>query len=437
MRIAPTISSYFETEFWDSLLLQASHVEPAVSHALVALSSLYEGHELNRTHPGPINTSAAEFNARFALEQYTKAIGLLTSNNSTNQPSWQGILISCILFVWIEFLQGNADTALYHLRGGIQVLRDLQQRSSIPNIDPSLLRLFRRLHTQASLHGSPTSDFNSTVSEEHVNLGYQVPQTFSSIFEARESMDTTLHFIFCFMRRMYSHEFVASTMIRHPFPDPNSLEATVQHHLNNLQRWQIAFQRIPFLTADPPEGNQAAGITLLQLQHVAVTVMLKSLLERSEMAYDQYKPDFKLMVSLAESLINNSQHGGLLVLSLDNGVILPLFMVALKCRYLDIRKRAITLLKQAPEREGICQRDSCVEFAEWKMQMEERRRGVLPETEPLPEMARITSERGREAIIEGKLVTMVRFKRGLADRIGENEFEEEITTLGVKWGELL
>jgi Fungal specific transcription factor domain len=436
-RIAPAISSYFETKFWDSLLLQASHVEPAVRHALIALSSLHKGYELNRTNLGNINTSEAEFQARFALQQYTKAIGLLTPNNTSNQSSLQSILISCILFVWIEFLQGNLDTALYHLRGGLQVLRGLQQRSSIPNIDSSLPRLFRRLHTQASLHGSPTSDFNSTVSEEHINLGYHVPQNFSSIFEARESMDTSLHFIFRFMRRMYNHEFVASTMKRHPFPDPNSIEATVQHYLNNLRTWQTAFQRIPSLIADPPNGNQAAGITLLQLQHVTVTIMLNSLLETSEMAFDQYRPDFERMVSLAERLINNSQYGGLLVLSLDNGVILPLFMVALKCRYLGIRKRAIALLKQAPDREGICHRDSCIEFAEWKVQIEERRRGVLPETEPLPEMARIYNESAREVVMEGKLVTIVRFKRGLMDRIGENEFEEEITTLGAKLGELI
>ena len=338
----------------------------------------------------------------------------------------------------IEFLQDDFDKALHHLQAGLRILDNVQQQASETRIDPHVPRLFRRLHIMGRLHGSPMSDFNSEVSDGHLNLGADAPHAFNSIFEARDSLDANLDLIFRFLRRMYTPEFVASTMKCHPFPDPKSLECTVQSHLDNIQRWQTEFRRSSILFLDSTDRKQSAGVMLLELQCSCITIILKTLLESSEMVFDQYKPVFEHMVSLAESLIHNSQCSGPQALSFDFGVILPLFLVALKCRYLGIRKRAIALLKQAPEREGISHRDSCVAFAEWKVHVEERVRGSLLELEPLPESARIHSERLGTAVVKGKPVSTVRFKRGPMDRTGENEFEEEINTcLDPKMGEFL
>ncbi|KAI1629212.1 hypothetical protein EDD37DRAFT_604112 [Exophiala viscosa] len=437
-RSMQAISSYFETDFWGYLVLQISRDEPAVHHALVALSSLYEIYEFNRGELETINTSAIGPRARFALQQYTKAVALLTPDVSGNRPSLQSVLISCILFVWIEFLHNDLDKALHHLQAGLRILDNVQRQASNTRIDPYVPRLFRRLHIMGRLHGSPTSDFNSEVYNGHISSGPDVPHTFASIFEARDSLDANLDLIFRFLRRMYSADFVALTMKHHPSPDPKSLECTVQYHLNNLSKWQTEFQRCSSLFVDSSDKRQSAGVMILELQCASVTIILKTLLESSEMVFDQYKSVFERMVSLAECLIHNSECSGPQALSFDFGVILPLFLVTLKCRYLGIRKRAIALLKQAPDREGISHRDSCVAFAEWKVQVEERGRESLPELEPLPEFARIHSERLGTAVVNGKQVSTVRFKRGPMDRAGQNEFEEEINTcLDPKMGEFL
>ncbi|KAK4943541.1 hypothetical protein LTR10_016835 [Elasticomyces elasticus] len=395
-------------------------------------------HEFDKSELKTINTNQVGPHARFVLQQYTKAIALLTSDVPRDPPSLQKVLISCILFVWIEFLQDDIDKALHHLKAGLRILDNVQQQASERRIDPCLPRLFRRLHIMGRLHGSPTSDFNSEVSNGHIHIGHDMPQTFTSIFEARDSLDVNLDLIFRFLRRMYSPDFVAVTMKVHPFPDPNSLECTVQWHLGGLQRWQTEFQRILPLFMNSSDRRQSAGISLLELQCESVTIMLKTLLETSEMVYDLYKSEFERLVLLAERLIHNSLCSGPRVLSFDFGVILPLFLVTLKCRYLGIRKRAIALLRQAPDREGISHRDSCVVFAEWKIDMEERGRGPLPESEPLPELARIHSERLGRAVVEGKQVSTVRFKRGPMDRTGENDFEEDINTcLDPRMGEFI
>jgi hypothetical protein len=436
-RTVPDISGCFESEFWDGLIPQVSQAEPAVRHALLALSSLYEAYEFNGKPHRDLNCNLAERLTRFALHQYTKAVGLLADRLSTDQPSFQAILISCLIFVWIEFLQHNLDTALRHLQSGLQILKDLQQSSDQPRIDASLPRLFTRLHTQARLHGSPTSNFNSSTSEKHLKVLNIVPCAFSSILEARNCLDAELDSIYRFMRRMYKPEFVSATIKNHPFPDPLSLEAIVHHHLQNLCLWQTAFQNSPSVSSQPPDAKHAAGIDLLQIQHASVSIMLKTLLEVSEMVFDQLTSKFERILTLAERLIQNTRSRGILVLSFDIGVLAPLFLVALKCREPIIRRKAIALLKRAPEREGIWYRDSVVEFAELKFEMEERGRGSLAKTSPLPVSARMHSEHFREVVVDGKRVTVLRFKRGPADRTLDGGFEEEITTLTPAMGELL
>ncbi len=155
------------------------------------------------------------------------------------------------------------------------------------------------------------------------------------------------------------------------------------------------------------------------------------------MVFDDFTSEFGRILSLAGSLIHNTQSKGGLGLSFDVGVIAPLSMVALKCRVPKICRRATALLKLAPDREGMWHRSSVVEHAEWKVETEERGHGALLETSPLPDSARIHSEQSREAVIEGKRVTILRFKRGPTDRSGDREFEEQITGLSAAMGELI
>ena len=225
------VSGYFESEFWDYLVLQVSHTEPTVRHALLALSSIYESSEANElaqeASAGPVNT--------FALQQYTKAVRLLGIDLSTRR-SPHLVLMSCLIFIWFEFLQDNLDTALNHLKSGLQILQDLRQSSDPQNIDGSLVRLYARLHIQATTHGSPTSDYNSNPPNKDLKCSSLMPSTFSNIFEARKYLDDEHDSIFQFHRRTQNPDYVTSTMQNHPYPDPLSLEAIRQYHLHSLQQ---------------------------------------------------------------------------------------------------------------------------------------------------------------------------------------------------------
>lgn len=92
----PQLSGSFESPFWTHLLLLATHHEPAIQHAAIALGALHECFEQQLSNQ-------AEANLSFALRQYVRAIGLVT--NPIRERGTQAAdvaLMTCVLFVCFE-----------------------------------------------------------------------------------------------------------------------------------------------------------------------------------------------------------------------------------------------------------------------------------------------------------------------------------------------
>lgn len=144
----------------------------------------------------------------------------------------------------------------------------------------------------------------------------------------------------------------------------------------------------------------------------------------SEMMYDSYNDVFEQSLMIAESVLDMTAKGGFFKLSLDPDVIPLLFVVALKCRNVALRGKAISLLRLAPEREGIWHRDRAIAVAEWKLQRERVTNGSYQEDD------RIHCERGTTEWVDGKAVTVMRFKKG-------DRWQEEGVSLVAEMGDML
>ena len=88
--------------------------EPAVQHAMLALASLHE-ESVKDQGPGSRGHS-------FALTQYNKAIKHVQDRIGNGQ-SERIILLTCVLFICVEFIRGNAESALDHLQSGMRILQ--------------------------------------------------------------------------------------------------------------------------------------------------------------------------------------------------------------------------------------------------------------------------------------------------------------------------
>jgi hypothetical protein len=420
------ISGYFELAFWNHFVLQASRSEPCVRHALLALSALHESYEVasssvTRIKGNPLKT--------LALKEYTKAVGLLANNISSQQPPLQIILILCIVFIWIEFIQDSLEIALNHLRSGLKLLSEPRTSTLSCRVDRSITQLLARLHTQVTVHGHSTFDHNSNSVLTSLTLQNVYPAAFRDLLEARDHLDNELTNIFRFHRQIEDHEFVQARIHHHPYPSPLSLEKTRESLLRSLQHWQAVFQRTFNGPCEGGDKRQKIAMAQLEAQSLLAANSLQTLFTTSQMIYDKFWPDFQRMLSLAESLVQSTKKKHF-IYSFDTGVIVVLLYLVLKCRDIEIRRKAIYLLKQAPVREGMWERESVLEFAKWKVQKEEVYRKYP--TDQLPNYARIYAEGAREKAINGKRVTIIRYKRGSIIAGGKDVWEEEETSLDVR-----
>jgi hypothetical protein len=403
-----------------------------VRHALLALSALHESHEIASS---PATRTKATPLRILALKEYTKAVGLLANNLSSQQPPLQIIVISCIIFIWIEFVQDNLDIALSHLRSGLKLLSEPKPPTLSCRVDGSITQLLKRLHTQVTIHGH--SSFSRNPNNNPTPLAIQIVHSlgFRNLLEARDYLDNELANVFRFHRQTEDPEFVQYQITHHPYPSPLSLGKVREALLRSLQHWQAICQRTFTSSYEAEDKRELIALAQLEARSLLAVNSLQTLFTTSQMIYDAFRPDFARMLSLATRLIQSAPQK-LFVYSFDTGVIAVLLYLVLKCRDTGIRRGAIELLRQAPVHEGMWEREGVLKFAEWKVRKEEAYR-ELHSTDVLPNHARIYAEGAREKVVHGKRVTFIRYKRGAAIEGGEDVWEEEETSLDVRLASVL
>lgn len=145
---APCISGGFDAGFWKVLVLQICQTEPAVRHAVLAVSSLHEA--LGGTMPF-IDGSLARPQQAFAMTQYNKAISRLLVQMSDPLTRPLAKLLTNVLFVCIEYMRGQDRQALIHLESGRQLLAQLDRRSNDPEMQ-CIIQHIVPLYTRLSLN---------------------------------------------------------------------------------------------------------------------------------------------------------------------------------------------------------------------------------------------------------------------------------------------
>lgn len=403
----------FEPYFWDALVLQFSHTYPTVQQSLSALGVIYEEHE--RSNAGLTDTTRA---SDHALQQYTKAVKTLVEYLSSESQDPRVALISCLIFVWIEFLQKNMDSGFQHLNSGLKILTDLRKfrpvnTSSYSNqcdagdILGTLIRSFTRLRVQAAIHGS-TSAGLTTSSTRSMEITNMIPASFSSIYESRITLDNEFNAIFGYMRTLRDGD----RLNRYEDMSQATIESIKLTHLQRLEQWKIATESMITGRFGTQAVAQNSRLLYLEMYYTFITLAMKTLLQ-GEMAFDQHTPDFERIVAICEVLIHEQVHEKPPPISFDMGVIPPLFFLVMKCRLLPLRQRAMALLRLAPDQEGMFPRDNLLKIGAWKMTSEEMRRGDTPLDVPLAESARIYQEHiVDQKYLEGGSLMCMQYRRG-------------------------
>ncbi|KAL2071136.1 hypothetical protein VTL71DRAFT_12371 [Oculimacula yallundae] len=353
---APSLSGFFSNDFWERRVVGASHGEPSIRHAVIAIAAMHQEFNERRRQDGMGDTSNLQ---AFAFRQYTKAISSLHHLMTTCMPPLDLTLTSCILFASIDCLLGNHASAIIHLKAGLRILADIKSHKNQRGVHaeewekgfaPPLLAL-----------GVQTATFiNPALQKERTSLwvalkragNLPIPSTFYSLDTARHAIDTISATI---MADRTSTE-VKPSLLEHRPPDP-----LVQGRLHNaaLDAWTQAMDKFTatFATGEPPTSKMRCGASLLKVHSLVVSIVIGKP-EEAEAKFDH----LITLCDLLESARVNSS--GALTFSTDQRILAPLFFTALRAPNPVTKRRAIELLSRAPAREGMWDAEDAIRVAD-------------------------------------------------------------------------
>jgi hypothetical protein len=427
--VSKGISGYFDADFWNSLVLQVGEEEPAVRHAIFALSALYEVGEMSQLLHPPSSTDRYDSRMRFAIYQYNTAIRTLLSMMSTTGPRVEVVLISCLIFTWIECLRGDVGDALRHLHSGLRILCEKQKVLGSRMVVKHTVRILGHVLIQASLHGISTLDFDYRAITNCIPVAGSL--YFVTLGQAQCELNGKTNCALRFLRMIEDN----SNLSR--------LKCMYQVHIQDLDRWKEAFacltDRLDISTLD---AGAVRAHYQVELCYLLISNTLDTLFATTPMIFDKYNHVYARMVYLCRQVLEDQilrRTRSVFTFPFDNGVQRALFYVVLRCRHLHIRREAAQLLELCPDGDSFWQRTSLIAFCNWKIGIEERGRprGAL-ETDPLPENARVYAEKAREVSSDGLTRVVIRFKRGALSGSSEDiSDEEEVANASTRLPEVL
>ncbi|KAE8153047.1 fungal-specific transcription factor domain-containing protein [Aspergillus avenaceus] len=347
----PNLLGFFDSPLWRNLVFQIGQDEPAVYHAMVALSAIHQDSEAK----GMALSWDHQHNAwhQFALEQLGRAYTFLTKRRSSHDPRLRNVtLMCCLLFVMADLLQGRYDDAFVHLQSGVRILKELEAHRQLvaPTmseelVEQCLVSAFAHLDIMSAHYGvgGPLLCIDDEWDNSKYNSEYMI--VFSNLAEAARAFDPVHSAVFRWLvpcmgaSRKYIEE---------------NFQALVDRQLNiwpRLRLFMRSFTSFYDSTYKTLSLTEQRGADIIYLQMLVAALSLRTtLLKRRPMALQCFTPQYKEILRRSEDIICKYPKPPTIVM--EAGIIPPLYHAAADCQDINVRWQAIQILWSWPHREG-------------------------------------------------------------------------------------
>ncbi|KAJ5476236.1 transcriptional regulator family: Fungal Specific TF [Penicillium sp. IBT 31633x] len=367
------LSGGLGVDFWTQVVPQICRSEPAVWDAMIAISALFEYPDqcldFHFLRSRDCKEHLMNQSQRDGLAWYSRSISTVRSQIQRGRADPYISLISCVLFICIETIQGRVEEALQLYRQGVQLILDLRVQITVGGVSTSKAALLE--HTIVPLFlrlgGVSLTVSGTQPSELYLTTEKAVSSTFSSIDSARAAIvllsaeamiferESTLH-----LEAVGGDDYVSSEMLQRK----KSLQ-------DRLYIWHNAY-------TDLCEKLRAAATSIatepiLLAYHASASIIATGCLTHLQNVYDVHTADFMLIVEQASQSLNASKgpDGSQPPFTFEMGTGIPLTVTVMKCRDSILRRKALSLLKQAPSMQGFFKCTPVALLAENLMKLEE------------------------------------------------------------------
>ncbi|KAK2056877.1 hypothetical protein LY76DRAFT_594723 [Colletotrichum caudatum] len=328
---------------WRKLVPHFCHAEPAIRHAVLAISSLHETLVLlsgSSLASQEANNHGVLTNT-FAAEQYGIALKHLREWKPTESSPATVPLLACLLFICIEFMLGDEAASHLHINQGRLILSQLEPSSDLEMIKEHFVPIYSRLALASFLFGS----FPSAIPPS-LRTSPAIKLFFSTVDEAEaalyEVIDDGLRFTSQAKRAVYACSPTDPMRI--------DLAREQQDHLSKLSQWHVAFVMVPGLKDSPSRAK------LCMVYYHAARIAICTAMDTLETAFDAHTESFASIVSCAAEFVHTSRKApgrnpskaaiAMPKFVFDTEIIPPLYYVVVKCRHPMLRQAALDLLRQ-------------------------------------------------------------------------------------------
>ncbi|KAF5575512.1 C6 zinc finger domain-containing protein [Fusarium pseudocircinatum] len=359
----------FPFPFWETLIPQTIYSEPVILNCVLALGSAHhracidmQPMNSQRTVDKLESTTLLYYNMAInSLNSYWRGVSQVDGSRTHTRVT----LIACLAFIIIEYLQKHSAQGLRHLQHGLRILRNpvynYGRQPSRDPIDDWLAEAFSRLDIQTRPLLNVTTD-----NQTYPSIWYNGERTImlSSLHEARQHLDSLISEAYRLQHLGRNAESSATTSLLF-----NAL--SIQQRLQrDLCSWLQAFRTWQTRTTSshqpPLSSPEQLAPRLLLVYHTMANIMAATALYvGDESVFDHHIPQFASIIATAEELLETyrpptSRHvtphchcSQYFTFTSDLGLIPVLYYTAIKCRDLQLRQNALSLLATKTHQEGI------------------------------------------------------------------------------------
>lgn len=294
-----------------------------------------------------------------------------------------------------------------HISAGVRILSELQSNdeqglshgsltvSSRPFIELAQLEvLFNRLDSQVvHMMNSRPMTLGRICRENAIGFCAEIPPCFTTLEEARNSFDYHWNGCLQLFTEVDLHE-------RGNLSKLKFCQSDRQRHLDVLECWGSSFQAFLHKYGGALDRKSWQGVRVIQIVHIFASTMVEACSQLShaeETVWDKFLPRYKLVLGLAEEVVDslkreaNASSRLIPNFSLDMSFVAPLYAIAHRCRHPVMRRQAVALLYAASRQEGIWDSFLAARVAEKLISIEEEGLGPVTSCEDVPDAARLNA----------------------------------------------
>ncbi|KAH6976407.1 hypothetical protein BKA56DRAFT_644992 [Ilyonectria sp. MPI-CAGE-AT-0026] len=367
------LNEYHPCESWRKTLMFFSQTVPSVRYAALALALIHRNY-LDRDSSGHVHQPHSLKDwlpDKAPLLYYNRAIQLLLNQESSDSTETTAItLLVCYLFTCFDHLAGNDAQAMKHLRGGVELSRNIStyddtKASSVRTLICQVTRQIRRLDMQAVTFLVDWTPID--IQETLLPRLSPSDSAFRSLDQAADHLQILVTWV---MRLRHTEQQM------HPMGEISQPLSSVKDIVHGqLETWSTLFENMleqgsPYET----DSETYPPISLLHLQHIITCTLLRTCGPGREMDYDNFLPQFQQCVALAGDVVAaHERYSGSLkpTFTPEIGILPVLYMIGVKCRHPTVRREVLSILRRQPIQEAVWNSVFAAKIVERVIEIEE------------------------------------------------------------------